>query len=141
MLRANVFARKRTANGNDSQGVAVITENSNGHNLKIDFEMNLHVPCRCEGKQENGATWKGEVTTLSISSFGAHLLMPVDVDLQDDVELTFKVPVPLLTLFPKRKFQVLAKLKPADIAAPSSATMGRKVVRVAFAQPLYFRSK
>lgn len=141
MLGTNVFARKTTAHGDSSRGTAVITENPKDENGKIDFEMNLHVPCRCKGKQKDGSKWKGEATTLSISSFGAYLLLPADVDLKGHVELTFNVPFPLLTLFPERKFRVLARLEHADVSAPGSATMGRKVVYVAFAEPLHFRSK
>lgn len=137
----NILGRKRVAHGHGhgADRAVAIAENHKGDEREVSFEMDLHVPCRVEGITESGSTWKGEATTLSISSYGAHLSVPVDAELEGDIELTFKIPSPLATLFPKRKFRVDAKVKPSELVGPSSATMGRAVVYVVFAEALYFR--
>ncbi len=105
----------------------------------ISFEMDLHVPCRITGITKNGSRWDGEATTLSISSFGAHLLLPAETELEGDIVLTFRVPPALATLFVRKKFRVRAEMKPSGAVGPSSATMGRKVVCVVFTERLKFR--
>ncbi len=141
MSLKDIFGLKRVAHDHGSDRAVATAENHKGDEKEISFEMDLHVPCRVEGITKSRTRWKGETTTLSISSYGAHLLLPVDAELEGSIELTFKVPLPLASLFIKRKFRIDAEVKPSDVTAPGSATMGRRVVRVAFSEPLYFTLK
>ena len=134
----DIFGRKRVTHGSGSAQSVAMMEDHRGGEREVSFEMDLHVPCRVEGVTKSRTRWKGETTTLSISSYGAHLLLPVDAELEGDIELTFKIPLPLMSLFTKRKFRIDAEVKPSDVAAPSSATKGRRVVCVAFSELLYF---
>ena len=136
MSLKEILGLKRASHGHGSDQAIATAENHKGR--EVGFEMDLHVPCRVEGTTKSRTRWKGETTTLSISSYSAHLLLPVDAELEGDIELTFKIPLPLASLFTKRKFRIDAEVKPSDVAAPSSATMGRRVVRVAFSEPIYF---
>ena len=134
----DILGRKRVAHGGSADQSVAIAENRRGDEKEVSFEMDLHVPCRVEGMTKSRTRWKGETTTLSISSYGAHLLLPVDAELEGDIELIFKIPLPLMPLFARRKFRIDAEVKPSDVAAPSSAPMGRRVVCVSFSAPLYF---
>jgi hypothetical protein len=139
MSLKDIFSLKRVAHGYGSDRAVATAENHKGDEREVGFEMDLHVPCRVEGVTEGGYTWKGEATTLSISSYGAQLSLPVDAELEGDIEITFKVPPPLATLFVKEKFRVDAKVYPSELVGPGSTTMGRAVVYVVFAEALYFR--
>lgn len=140
MLLSNVLPRVWGANRNGSNGTATIAENlKNDGEEKVVFEMNLHVPCRVAGITRKGSRWEGETTTLSLSSFGAQLLLPMDAELDGDISLVFKIPGPLRVLFPKKTFRLKAEIRPSGAAGPGLAPMGRKVVYAAFAEPLKFR--
>jgi hypothetical protein len=107
----------------------------------IPYEMNLHVPCQVTGVTKTGSRWVGETATLSISSFGARLLLPVEAELDGNIVVTFKIPAPLKTLFSKRRFRIKAEVKPSGAAGPVLATLGRKAVCIVFSEPLYFKLK
>jgi hypothetical protein len=106
---------------------------------KIVFEMNLHVPCKISGITRNGLRWEGEATTIGINSFGAHLLVPGESELEGEVSLRFQIPVALRPLFVRKTFRVRASTRPSGAAGPGLAPMGRKIVYVAFAEPLNFK--
>jgi hypothetical protein len=104
------------------------------------FEMTLHVPCYLTGRTIGGSRWKGKTKTVSLSLFGAHLLLPEDVDLEGEVSILFTIPSALAVLFSKNAFRVKAEIKHlgADIHWP--APSGQKVVGVVFSHPLRFAS-
>ena len=141
MLLTAILPWKREARGSAAYGEALALERREEEGETILFEMDLHVPCRVVGMTTGGSTWKGETSTLSISSFGAHLLLPPDVELEGDITLSFKVPPPLASLFPKIKFRAKAQVKPSGAAEPSMSSQGRKVVYIVFAEPLHFSLK
>ncbi len=140
MLLSNVLPRIRGAHRNGFNGTATTAENvKKGDEEKVVFEMNLHVPCRVAGITRKGSRWEGETTTLSLSSFGAHLLLPTEAELDGDISLVFKIPAPLRVLFPKKTFRLRAEIRPSGAAGPGLAPVGRRVVYAAFAEPLRFR--
>lgn len=141
MLLRDILTRKRVTHRGGSDKAVGIARKLKDSERKVAFEMNLHVPCRVAGATKNGSRWEEETTTLSISSFGAHLLLPVDAELERDIVLTFKVPPPLAILFTRRKFRIKAEMQPSDMIGPSSTTMGRKAVCVVFSEPVYFSLK
>ena len=109
-----------------------------GHGGMIRFEMNLHVPCQVTGVTKNSSIWQGKTTTLSLSSFGARLLLPAEAELEGDILLSFKIPSPLMILFPKRRFCVEAEVMPSGAAGPGMASWEQRVVSIVFSEPLYF---
>lgn len=138
MLLSGFLPRIRGTRKHSSQGLA---PSGNGGGRTIAFEMNLHVPCGIAGITRNGSRWEGEVTTVSLNSHGAYLSVPSDCELEGDVVLLFKVPVPLRSLFEKRRFRLHAEVKPSGAAGPVLLFQGRRLIYVAFSEPLRFRFK
>jgi len=138
MVLTAILPWKEGTHRRDSNGEASAIRNPEGKGETIPFEMDVHVPCKVAGTTKDGSKWEGETSTLSIGSFGAHLQLPVDAELEGDIDLTFKVPPPLATLFVRKKFRANAEVKPSGAAGSNMATNGRKVVCIVFAEPLYF---
>ncbi|GAB4349674.1 MAG: hypothetical protein Kow0099_32830 [Candidatus Abyssubacteria bacterium] len=122
----------------ESSGGAAVAEGF-AHERTIAFEMGLHVPCEISGVTREGSTWSAEVITVSLNSYGAHLMVPADCDLEGEVRLAFNVPGPLRALFEKRRFRVSAEVKPSGAASPAPGSRGGKLMHVAFSAPLHFR--
>jgi hypothetical protein len=141
MLLTAILPWKKRARENAAYGEALAIEKREEEGDTVLFEMDLHVPCRVVGITKDGFSWKGETSTLSISSFGAHLLLPPDVELEGDITLSFKVPPPLASLFPKIKFRAKAEIKPSGAAEPGMSSKGKRVVYIVFAAPLHFNLK
>jgi len=141
MLLTAIHPWKREAHRRGSNGEALAMKNLEEKGKTIPFEMDVHVPCHVVGITKTGSRWEGQTTTLSIGSFGAHLLLPIDAELEGDIVLTFRVPPPLASLFKKKRFRVNAEVKPSGAAGPGMSTKGRKVVCIVFAEPLYFNLK
>lgn len=104
------------------------------------FEMTLHVPCYIAGRTASGSRWKGKTKTVALSSFGAHLLIPADVNLEGESSVLFKIPSALKVLFSKDAFRVKAEIRPSDTDGHWPAPSGQKVVCVVFSHPLRFTS-
>jgi hypothetical protein len=141
MLLTAILPWKRQALGNASNGGTLTIERPQEKGKTILFEMDVHVPCKVAGITKDGSRWTGETSTLSIGSYGAHLLLPIEAKLEGDIVLTFKIPPPLAPLFPKKRFKVHAEVKPSGAAEPSMSSQGRKVVCIVFAEPLHFSLK
>lgn len=105
----------------------------------VPFQMDLHVPCRVAGKTRDGSRWEGEAKTLSVSSHGAHIMLPAAILLEGTVKLVFKVPSALRTLFVRKRFGIEAEVKPSD--GTGVGAMGRKVIHVVFKSPIFFKVK
>jgi hypothetical protein len=134
MLLTAILPWKREVRGLGRKGEAPAMKSLGRKGNTIPYEMDIHVPCHVVGITRDGSRWEGEATTLSISSFGAHVLLPIDAELEGDIALTFKVPPPLASLFPKERFKAHAEVKPSGAAGPGMSTQGRKVVCVVFAE-------
>jgi hypothetical protein len=137
MMFSNILSRKRESHRELSNGGAALAEKP-GRERTVPFEMGLHVPCEIAGVTRTGSTWAAKATTVSLNSYGAHLMVPADCYLEGEVLLAFKVPAPLKPLFGERKFRVSAEVKPSGAASPAPGSRGRKVIYVAFLEPLYF---
>jgi len=141
MLLTEILPRSWGAMRSCADGSVAVAANPKDGEGTIPYEMNLHVPCQVTGITKTGSRWKGETTTLSISSFGARLLLPVEADLEGNIVLDFKIPSPLKTLFSKRRFRAEAEVKPSGAAEPALAPPGRKAVFIVFGEPLHFKVK
>ena len=104
------------------------------------LEMTLHVPCCVAGRTASGSRWKGKTKTVSLNIFGAHLLLPEDVDLEGEISMVFHIPSALKVLFNKHVFRVKAEIRHPDIDVHWPTPSGEKVVCVAFSHPLRFAS-
>ena len=138
MLLTHIWTRKKESRNRGSGEATAIADDFKGGGKTIAFEIDLHLPCRVAGITRNGSRWEGDTTTVSLSSFGAHLLLPVEAELEGDISLTFKIPPPLRSLFAKRKFYVKAEIQPSGAAVIGLAAQGRKVVCVTFSEPVRF---
>lgn len=141
MLLADILPRNRKTRRTRAEDRVATAANAHGGEGTIPYEMNLHVPCQVTGVTRTGSRWVGETATLSISSFGARLLLPLEAELDGNIVVTFKIPAPLKTLFSRRRFRVEAEVKPSGAAGPVLATLGRKAVFVIFSEPLHFKMK
>ncbi len=140
MLLADILSRNKAAHKAGSVHAPAIAGNPKHGEKTIDFEMDLHLPCRIAGAGKAGSRWEGEAMTLSLSSFGAHILLPVEAELEGGISIVFNIPSPLRSLFLKRRFRIKAEIKPSGAAVPGVRVMGRKVVFAVFSKPLRFRS-
>ena len=100
--------------------------------------MTLHVPCYIAGRMTNGSRWKGKTKTVSLSIFGAHILLPEDVHLEGEISILFRIPPALEVLFSKDAFRVKAEIRPPDLDGHWPAPSGQKIVDVVFSHPLRF---
>ena len=141
MSLLGILPRKKKTSGHKINGDTKGSGSLEHAGTAVPFETDLHVPCRVSGITKDGARWQGDATTLSIGSYGAHLLLPADIALEGGIKLVLKIPAPLRTLFVKKRFSVAAEVKTSGDAGPSFGVMGRKVVRVVFPRPLFFRVK
>lgn len=101
-------------------------------------EMTLHVPCFVAGRTACGSRWKGKAKTISLSLFGANLLLPEHVDLEGELSILFRIPSALKVLFSKDVFRVKAEINRSDTDGHWPAPLGQKVVHVVFSHPLRF---
>lgn len=127
---------QRVSRENGSTGV-----HSKDHEGKlVVFEMTLHIPCHVAGKTASGSKWEGKTKTVALSSFGAHLLLPDDIDLEAEASIIFHIPSALKVLFGKDTFRVKGEIRALDRNGHWLASSGQKVVSVLFNHPLRFRS-
>ncbi|MBI4831681.1 MAG: hypothetical protein HY801_09040 [Candidatus Lindowbacteria bacterium] len=137
-LTALLLGKK--ALGADAPDEALRVVRDGAHNGKtIAYEMDLHLPCRVSGITRHGSRWQGEATTVRLSSFGVHLMLPADAELEGDISLLFKIPAALRVLFEEKRFHALAEIKPTGAAGPGMESLGRKLVYATFIEPLKFR--
>jgi hypothetical protein len=141
MSLLGILPRKKEASRHKANGEILDNGSFEHVGTAVPFETDLHIPCRVSGITRNGPPWEGDATTLSVGSYGAHLLLPADISLEGDIKLVFKVPAPLRTLFVKKRFSVDAEVKTSGGGGPSFGAMGRKVVCVVFPRPIFFRVK
>jgi hypothetical protein len=135
MILPNMLLKKVGTRRKASDNTAVL-DNSD---MTIAFEMSLHVPCRVAGFGRNGSRWEGEAVTTSISSFGAHLELPWDAELEGDISIILRIPACLRILFEKKTFLTKAEVKPSDALGREIVAARRKVVYVSFAEPVTFK--
>jgi hypothetical protein len=138
-LASFVQEKMRTKKRRASDENTAIRANSKDRKAEsVVYEMTLHVPCSIAGRTGSGSRWKGKTKTVALSAFGAHLLLPEDVDLEGEISILFRIPSALKVLFSKDAFRVKAEITSSDTDGHWLAPSGQKVVCVAFSHPLRF---
>ena len=131
---------KPTKRGASVETTVPGTDSKNRKADSVAFEMTLHVPCHVKGRTASGSKWTGRTKTVALSEFGAHLLLPADVDLKGEVSIFFRIPSALRVLFSRDAFHVKAEIRPSGTDGHWPAPSGQKTVYVAFSQPLKIAS-
>ncbi|MBI5115834.1 hypothetical protein HZA56_05130 [Candidatus Poribacteria bacterium] len=140
MSIATLLLGKRAANMDSLVEAPRLESDSEGSAKTIAYEMDLHIPCRVSGITRNGSRWEGEAMTARLSSFGVHLMLPYNAELDGDIFLLFKVPTALRMLFQERRIHAQAEIKPSGAPGPELESLGRKLVYATFAEPLKFKA-
>jgi hypothetical protein len=140
MSIATLLLGKRATNIDSLIGAPGVESDSEETAKTIAYEMDLHIPCRVSGITRNGSRWEGKAMTARLSSFGVHLMLPSNAELDGDIFLFFKVPAALRMLFEKKRIHAQAEIRPAGAPDPELESLGRKLVYATFPEPLKFKA-